>query len=83
MTQTTQAISTADLALVRSALEASTRVDLQVIDAAVADAYTAIPRSVLKDPWDRFIVATARPLEVPLVTRDAPIQQAQLVQTIW
>lgn len=83
VTQTTQAISTADLALVRSALEASARVDLQVIDAAVADAYAAIPRSVLRDPWDRFIVATARALEVPLVTRDAAIHQAQLVQTIW
>lgn len=83
VTQTTQAISTTDLALVRSALEASARVDLQVIDAAVADAYAAIPRSMLRDPWDRFIVATARALEVPLVTRDTAIQQAQLVQTIW
>ena len=54
-----------------------------MIDAAVADAYAAIPRSVLRDPWDRFIVATARALEVPLVTRDVAVQQAQLVQTIW
>lgn len=83
VTQTTQAITTADLALVRAALESSARVDLQVIDATVADAYAAIPRSVLRDPWDRFIVATARALEAPLVTRDTAIQQAQLVQTIW
>lgn len=83
VTQTTQAITTADLALVRATLETSDGVDLHVIDAAVADAYTAIPRSVLRDPWDRFIVATARALEVPLVTRDAAIQQAALVQTIW
>lgn len=83
MTQTTQAISAADLALVRSVLDTSARVHLQVIDEAVAAAYTAIPRSVLRDPWDRLIVATARALEVPLVTRDAAIQQAQLVQTIW
>jgi len=83
VTQTTQAITTADLALVRAALEVSARVDLRVIDAAVADAYTAIPRSVLRDPWDRFIVATAHALEAPLVTRDAAIQKAQLVQTIW
>jgi PIN domain nuclease of toxin-antitoxin system len=83
VTQTTQAITTADLALVRAALEASDRVDLQVIDAAVADAYTAMPRSVLRDPWDRFIAATARALEAPLVTRDAAIQKAHLVQTIW
>lgn len=25
----------------------------------VADAYTGISRELLKDPWDRFIVATA------------------------
>ena len=80
VTQTAQAITTANLALVRAALEASARVDLRVIDAAVADAYATIPRSVLRDPSDRFIVATARTLEVPLVTRDAAIQQAQLVQ---
>lgn len=83
VTQTTQAIATADLAAVRAALESSPRVELQLIDAAVADVYTAIPRSVLKDPWDRFIVATARALSAPLVTRDTTIQQAQLVQTIW
>lgn len=83
VTQTTQAITTADLALVRAELESSARVDLQVIDAGVADAYAGIPRAVLRDPWDRFIVATARVLAAPLVTRDAAIQQAQLVPTIW
>jgi len=83
VTQTTQAISTADLALVRAALEASARVDLQVIDAAVADIYTAIPRSVLRDPWDRFIVATAKALALPMVTRDGAIQESNLVETIW
>jgi PIN domain nuclease of toxin-antitoxin system len=42
-----------------------------------------IPRSLLTDPWDRFIVATAKALAVPLVTRDERIRSANLVETIW
>lgn len=53
------------------------------IDVAVADACTSIPRDLLADPWDRFIVATADALAAPLVTRDQAIQQARLVPTIW
>lgn len=83
VTQTTRAVTTDDLTLVRDALASSARVDLHVIDAAVADAYMAIPRSLLRDPWDRFIVATASALAIPLVTCDNAIQQAQLVDTVW
>ncbi|MGH9152069.1 MAG: PIN domain-containing protein [Acidimicrobiales bacterium] len=64
-------------------IERSRRVDVHALDLAVADAYTAIPRSVLSDPWDRFIVATAPVLSVPLVTRDSAIREADLVETIW
>lgn len=56
---------------------------LHPLDVAVADVYTSIPRDVLTDPWDRFIVATAVALAIPLVTRDGAIQAAQLVETIW
>jgi PIN domain nuclease of toxin-antitoxin system len=83
VTQTTQAVTSDDLARVRATLEVSAQVDLHLIDAAIADAFTTIPRSVLSDPWDRFIVATAHVLGAPLVTRDGAIQQAQLVETIW
>ncbi len=83
VTQTTEAVTQDDLARVRATLEASAQIDLQVIDAAVADASTAIPRSLLADPWDRFIVATASALALPLVTRDAAIHDARLVETIW
>lgn len=83
VTQTTQGVTIADLVRLRSVIESSTRVDLRPIDLAVADAYTAIPRSVLSDPWDRFIVATAQVLGVPLVTKDGAIRDAQLVETIW
>lgn len=83
VTQTTQAITPDELARVRTTLERSARVGLHVIDAAVADAYTQIPRSALSDPWDRFIVATAQVLDSPLVTRDEAIQKARLVETVW
>jgi PIN domain nuclease of toxin-antitoxin system len=83
VTQTTQDVSADNLARLRSTLESAPEVDLHPIDVAVADAVTAIPRDVLSDPWDRFIVATARALEVPLVTRDQRIQAARLTETIW
>jgi PIN domain nuclease of toxin-antitoxin system len=50
---------------------------------AVADAYTGISRDLLKDPWDRFIVATALVLRAPLVTPDGAIRNSELVQTVW
>ena len=83
VTQTTGGISVDDLAGLRSALDSARGVDLHPIDVAIADAFTAIPRDVLSDPWERFIVATARSLDVPLVTRDERIRAAGLTETIW
>lgn len=62
VTQTTQGISTDDLARLRARLLSAPAVDLHPIDLTVADAAKAIPRELLRDPWDRFIVATARSL---------------------
>ena len=61
----------------------SSSVDLHPIDVPIADAVTSISRAVLADPWDRFIVATAMVLEVPLVTRDGAITKSELVETAW
>lgn len=83
VTQTTAGVSAEDLARLTKRLTAAAPVDLHAIDLAVVQTATSIPRAVLTDPWDRFIVATASALEVPLVTRDGAIQQAQLVETIW
>jgi PIN domain nuclease of toxin-antitoxin system len=49
----------------------------------LAVTYTAIDRELLKDPWGRFIVATAQTLQVPLVTRDRAIRSSRLTETIW
>ena len=49
----------------------------------LADATTAIPRDMLADPWDRFIVATAKTLGLSLVTKDQAIRDSGLVPSIW
>ncbi len=76
VTQTTKGVSDADLARLRRQIAASPELSLYPIDEAVIDATTSIPRDALADPWDRFIVATARVL-------DGPIRDSGLVPTIW
>jgi len=36
-----------------------------------------------RDPFDALIVAVARELELPLITRDQAIENAGVVETIW
>lgn len=83
MTQTTQGITADDLSRLRAKLDSSVKYVLEPIDARIADVSTAISRASLADPWDRFIVATAKALDLSLVTRDGPIQKAAIVPTIW
>jgi PIN domain nuclease of toxin-antitoxin system len=83
VTQTTRAVTGADLTRLRDRLASSSAVALEPIDIAIVDATTSIPRDDLTDPWDRFIVGTARALAIPLVTRDGSIRNAALVPTIW
>jgi PIN domain nuclease of toxin-antitoxin system len=83
VTQTTQAVNAAQLAEIRGLIEISPAVELYPMNLAVTDAYTSIDRGALKDPWDRFIVATAQTLHVPLVTKDGPIHRSRLIETIW
>jgi PIN domain nuclease of toxin-antitoxin system len=83
VTQTTKATTEADLGELREKMSASPELSLHPVDEDVADTTTAIPRDVLADPWDRFIVATTKVLELPLVTRDRAIRDSGLVSTIW
>ncbi len=73
----------ADLAALRDLLASSPMFVLQPIDLATVDATMSISRDVLGDPWDRFIVAAAQVLDLPLVTRDRAISDSGLVPTIW
>jgi PIN domain nuclease of toxin-antitoxin system len=83
VTQTTKGISDAELRNLREQINSSPEINLHPIDEDVADATTAIRRDVLADPWDRFIVATAKVLGLSLVTRDSAIHDSELVPTIW
>lgn len=83
VTQTTERVTADDLVRLRGVLSESASVDLHPIDVSVVDAATSIPREVLTDPWDRFIVATAKAFDAPLVTRDRAIAKLALVETIW
>lgn len=83
VTQTTARISQQELTELFDMVRATSAVNLCPIDVAIADAYTGIDRELLRDPWDRFIVATALVLQAPLVTRDSAIQCSELVQTVW
>jgi len=50
------------------------------ITTAIAAAVAELPASFHRDPADRVIVATARVLGVPLLTRDTRITKARLVK---
>lgn len=53
------------------------------VDNEIALKSADLPGDFHKDPADRIIVATARKLAVPLVTRDEKIRAYAHVKTIW
>ena len=83
VTQTTQAVTAGQLKFLQDHLIASPEVTLEPVNVAVAETSMSIARTVLPDPWDRLIVATALALEAPLVSRDGAIARSGLVKTIW
>lgn len=53
------------------------------VDVEIANKSVVLPGEFHKDPADRMIVATARKLAVPVVTKDEKIQFYPHVKTIW
>lgn len=53
------------------------------VDVDIAVASVGLPGQFHKDPADRMIVATARRLSAPLVTKDSKIRAYPHVRTIW
>ncbi len=53
------------------------------VDVDVSIKSVQLPGEFHKDPADRMIVATARKLAVPLITRDEKIRAYEHVRTIW
>ena len=55
----------------------------QPIDTTPAHVLIADELRFTRDPFDALIVATARDLRLPLVTRDAQIRESGAVRAIW
>lgn len=53
------------------------------VDVEIANKSVVLPGEFHKDPADRMIVATARKLAAPVVTKDEKIQSYPHVKTIW
>lgn len=53
------------------------------VDVDIAVKSVSLPGEFHKDPADRMIVATARKLAAPLVTKDDKIRAYSHVKTIW
>lgn len=55
----------------------------QPVDLTPAQVYRADDERPNRDPFDALICATARHLELALLTRDHDIRQSGLVRVIW
>ncbi|QSN63244.1 type II toxin-antitoxin system VapC family toxin [Caballeronia sp. M1242] len=53
------------------------------VDSSIAIKSIDLPGEFHNDPADRLIVATARALAAPIVTRDRLIREYEHVKTIW
>lgn len=65
-------LSSSPEAWMRQAIDAG-RIRIAEVTMAIAVEAGSIPKLALPDPMDRLLVATARHLDVPIVTRDARI----------
>jgi PIN domain nuclease of toxin-antitoxin system len=58
-------------------------VRLLPLDPAVAVAATRLPEPFHADPADRFLVAQARALAIPLISADSKIRSYTHVNSLW
>jgi PIN domain nuclease of toxin-antitoxin system len=64
-------------------LDPATNLVLQPISVATMRYFDIVPLDDLRDPFDRFILASAIQLGVPLVTADRAISNTKSVEIIW
>jgi len=69
------------LAGLKTAMEQAPALRFHALDLAQLDEFAAL--GAIRDPFDRLIVAAARALDAKLVTRDRPLDEHGLVQTVW
>ena len=58
-------------------------VRLVALEPAVAVAATRLPEPFHADPADRFLVAQARALAIPLISADSKIRSYGHVRSLW
>ncbi|MSP61519.1 MAG: PIN domain-containing protein [Myxococcales bacterium] len=66
---------------IRAAINANPTFQLLLLDLPQLDEFAAL--ASIRDPFDRLIVAAARSQGAALITRDGPITETGLVETIW
>ena len=65
-------LATSSEAWMRQSIDAG-RIRIAEVTSAIAIEAGSIPTAALPDPMDRLLVATARTLDIPIVTRDSRI----------
>lgn len=60
-----------------------TNFDVAPVLGATMEHFDTVPHANLGDPFDRFILATAAQLRLPLVTADRAITATKAVEVIW
>ncbi|MCA1670961.1 MAG: PIN domain-containing protein [Actinobacteria bacterium] len=64
-------------------LDPTTNLLLQPVSAATMTHFGVVPLEDLRDPFDRFILATALQLKAPLVTADRAIAATGAAEIVW
>jgi PIN domain nuclease of toxin-antitoxin system len=64
-------------------LDPATKFEVAAITAETMEHFDRVPLAELADPFDRFILATAAQLRLPLVTADRAVSAAGLAEVVW
>ena len=64
-------------------LDPSTNLEVVPIVVDTMKHFARVPLADLADPFDRFILATAAQLKLPLVMANRAIRQTNVVEVIW
>lgn len=67
----------------RTVLDPANNFDIAPILAETMEHFDRVPLAELADPFDRFILATAAQLRLPLITADRAMSNAHIVPIIW
>lgn len=67
----------------RTVLDPTTNFEVAAITAKTMEHFDSVPLQKLADPFDRFILATAAQLKLPLVTTDGALTAAGQVEVVW